>query len=78
MDVKTKAVRCALSRMAPVRSIPVIRSFGLLPDEEQCLIDREARGKSILQIASTLHISPDVVKRKRYNALSKIANELNI
>ena len=40
------------------------------------LIEKEARGKSIQQIAMEHNMSVETVKRRRRSALEKIANSL--
>ena len=76
MNEKTFAVRAMLCRMAPVKSIPIIQSFPLPAEEEMVLIEKEARGKSIQQIAMEHNMSVETVKRRRRSALEKIANSL--
>ena len=76
MDDRLRAVRAMLSSMAPSRSIPLIQSFALPEEEEYVLIQREAKGRSVIAIAMDLHTTPETVKRRRKSALQKIANSL--
>lgn len=69
-------MRAMLRRMAPVKSIPLIQSFLLPAEEEMVLIEREARGKSLQQIAFEHNMTVETVKRRRRCALEKIANSL--
>lgn len=73
MDRRSMEVRRKLREMAPVRSIPYIQSFQLPPEEELVLIEKEARGKSVLQIALANNMSVESVKRRRRAALQKLA-----
>ena len=76
MNEKTCAVRAMLKCMAPCRSIPVIQSFLLPYEEEMVLIEHEANGKSLTQIAMENNLSIETVKRRRKNALIRISNSL--
>lgn len=78
MDELSKDLRARLREMAPVRSIPYIRSFQLPPEEELVLIEgRECRGKSVQQIALEQNLSVETVKRRRQSALSKICRAID-
>lgn len=76
MNEKTFAVRAMLSSMAPCRSIPVIQSYMLPYEEELVLIEHEAKGKSLQQIAMEHNLSLETVKRRRKRALEKISNSI--
>lgn len=76
MNEKAFAVRAMLNSMAPCRSIPVIQSYMLPHEEELVLIEHEAKGKSLQQIALEHHLSIETVKRRRKRALQKISNSL--
>lgn len=76
MNEKAFAVRAMLKSMAPCRSIPVIQSFLLPYEEEMVLIEHEANGKSLVQIAMENNLSLETVKRRRRNALIRISNSL--
>lgn len=66
-----------LESMAPVRSIPYIKSFQLPVEEELFIIEREAMRKSIQQIAMEHHVSVETVKRRRKSAFKKISNSIS-
>ena len=74
MDNRSKAVRRQLRSMAPSQSIPYIQSFQLPAEEEQVLIECEARGKSVQQVAMSMNLSAETVWRRRRTALAKIVN----
>ena len=76
MDKASRNLRARLSAMAPVRSIPYIQSFQLPPEEELVLIEKEARGKSVQQIAMEQNLSVETVWRRRRAALRKISHAL--
>lgn len=76
MNERAFAVRAMLRRMAPVKSIPIIQAYLLPPEEEMVLIEHEAMGKSLQQIAMERHMSIETVKRRRRAALDKIANSI--
>lgn len=72
MDEQRKAVRRKLRGMAPSISIPYIKSF-LLPDEEEAVVIRhDCRGESLVQIALSMSLSVESVRRRHLAALSKI------
>ena len=73
MDDRTRAVREMLRSMCPAASIPYIRSFQLPEEEELVLIEIDARGKSVQQVAQDRSLSPETVKRRRRRALRKLA-----
>lgn len=73
MDERSRLVRARLRGMAPAVSIPYIRSFQLPEDEERVLIECDARGKSVEQVAQEMRLSPESVWRRRQRALRKIA-----
>ena len=60
--------------MAPKRAVAYILSFELPQDEAYCLIECDVRGKSRVEVAETLHVSPEYVKTRRRRAYSKIAD----
>lgn len=73
MDNRSKAVRRQLRSMAPSRSIPYIQSFQLPAEEERVLIDCEARGRSVQQVAMDMNLSAETVWRRRKSALRKLS-----
>lgn len=73
MDDRTFAVRHMLRAMCPSASIPYIQSFQLPEEEERVLIEIDARGKSVQQVAQDLNLSPETIWRRRRSALMKIA-----
>ena len=76
MNPQAKEIRKRLSKMAPMQAAALIQSFGLPEYEEETLIFREIRGKSLQQIADLQNVSIDTVKRRRRAALSKMRNSL--
>ena len=74
MDDRSHAVRAMLRAMAPAASIPYIRSFQLPEEEELVLIECDARGKSVQQVAQAMSLSPETVWRRRRAGLLKISN----
>lgn len=73
MDQNSRAVRKRLRGMAPAVSIPYIKSFQLPEEEERVLIECDARGRSVTQVAQTMRLSPETVSRRRRRALRKIS-----
>lgn len=76
MDSRTKAVRSQLRSMAPSRSIPYIQGFQLQDEESLVLIECDAKGRSVQQVAMAQNLSPETVWRRRKSALQKIAREI--
>ena len=60
--------------MAPKRAVAYILSFELPSDEAACLIECDVRRKSRVEVAETLHVSPEYVMTRRRRAYSKIAD----
>lgn len=77
MNSQHRAIRALLSSMSPRRAVDYIQSFQLRPDEESVLIECDVRGLSYVQAADKLHLTPEVIKRRRQRAYSKIADEIN-
>lgn len=63
--------------MAPKRAISYIKAFELPEEEEACLIERDVRKRSYIQISEAMNMSPETVKKRRHNAFAKIADQLN-
>lgn len=76
MDQRSRTVRAKLRGMAPAASIPYIQSFQLPEDEELVLIECDARGRSVQQVAQAMRLSPETVWRRRRSALRKISKEI--
>ena len=74
MNSQHKRIRAELSAMAPRRAVEYILSFELPADEAYCLIECDVRGKSRVEVAETMHVSPEYVKTRRRRAYSKIAD----
>lgn len=74
MDDRTLAVRQMLRSMCPAASIPYIQGFQLPEEEELVLIECDARGKSVQQVAQAMNLSPETVWRRRRAGLIKISN----
>ncbi len=62
--------------MAPKRAIAYILSFELPDDEAACIIERDVRQKSCVQVAMERSLSVDAVKKYRRRAYQKIASEV--
>lgn len=75
MDSRCQAVRALLSAIKPRRAESYIRAFDLQDDEAQYIIEREARRRSIQEIADDHNVSPETVKRRRKSGFSKIAEQ---
>lgn len=73
MDDRTLAVRTLLRSMCPAASIPYIQSFQLPREEELAIIECDARGKSVQQVAQSMNLSPETVWRRRRAGLLKIS-----
>ena len=79
MDSKCHAVRMALLDLESPRIIAdKIRSFNLPIEEEAVIIAREAKGRSIIQIADDFGMSPETVKRRRKRGFERMAKVLGI
>ena len=76
MDTQHREIRAQLSSMAPRRAVAYIRSFELPPDEMACLVECDVRGRSCVQVAFEMNLSPDTVKKYRRKAYRKIASEV--
>lgn len=72
MDEQSRLMRARLRGMAPAVSIPYIQSFRLPEDEERVLIECDACGKSVEQVAQAMRLSPESVWRRRQRALRKM------
>lgn len=62
--------------MSPRRATAYIKAFGLQEEEELFLIECDVRGLSHTQAADKHHTTPEVIKRRRQRAYSKIADEI--
>jgi len=77
LNSQHRAIRALLSSMSPKRAAEYIRSFELQPEEELYLLECDVRGKSYVEAAEDNHTTPEVIKRRRQRAYSKISDELN-
>lgn len=77
MNSQHRAIRALLTSMSPRRAESYIKAFGLRAEEEAVLIEGDVRGLSHVQIAASLHLTPDTVKRRRRAAYSKICDALH-
>lgn len=75
MDSQHKRIRAELSAMAPRRAVEYILSLELPPDEAACIIERDVRRKSCVQIAMEHNLSVDAVKKYRQRAYHKISSD---
>ena len=78
MDSQHKRIRAELSAMAPRRAVEYILSFELPPDEAACIIERDVRRKSCVQVAMEHNLSVDAFKKYRPGAYQKIASAINV
>ena len=72
MKQEHREIRAMLHGMAPKRAIAWIQSFELPPHETLCLRECDVRGKSCVETAFSLHVSPETVKKYRRRAYGKI------
>ncbi len=76
MDSHHRAIRALLKSMSPRRAEAYIKAFCLREDEEAVLIQGDVRGLSYVEIGDNLHMTPEVVKRRRRAAYAKIADAI--
>lgn len=76
MDTHHRAIRALLKSMSPRRVEAYIKAFCLREDEEAVLIQGDVRGLSYVEIGDNLHMTPEVVKRRRRAAYAKIADAI--
>lgn len=72
------AIRRVLATTEANTAERMVKSFHLLPEEEACIIRHEIRGESLVEIALSLSVSPETVKRRRRSGFLKIADNLSI
>jgi len=77
MNIHSRTIRALLSEMGPLRAESYVRAFDLHEDEALYIIEREAKRKSIQQIADAYNVSPETVKRRRKSGFSKIINQIS-
>lgn len=77
MNSQHRAIRALLQTMSPRRAMDYIKSFCLPAEEELFLLECDVRGKSYIQAAKDNATTPEVIKRRRQRAYSKIADEIN-
>jgi len=76
MDSHHRAIRALLKSMSPRRAEAYIKAFCLQDDEEAVLIQGDVRGLSYVEIGDKLHMTPEVVKRRRRAAYAKIVDAI--
>lgn len=76
MNSQHRAIRSLLQTMAPRRAAEYIHSFQLPEEEELFLLECDVRGKSYIQAAREHSTTPEVIKRRRQRAYSKIADAI--
>lgn len=76
VNIQHKRIRTLLQVMSPRRAEAYIMAFQLRPEEEAVLIECDVRGLSYIQAGDKLHMSPDVIKRRKQAAYRKIADEI--
>lgn len=77
MNSQHRKIRTLLQSMSPKRAISYIKSFELPPEEELFLIECDVRCLSYTQAAKKHNFTPEVIKRRRQKAYSKISDEIN-
>lgn len=77
MNSQHRAIRSLLSSMSPRRAMEYIQAFELPAEEELFLVECDVRGLSYVQAADKHATTPEVIKRRRQRAYSKIADEIN-
>ena len=78
MNDRTQAVRTAIRGFSRRDAVALVKSFDLSPLEETCIIGQDIMGKSAVELSMEQNISVETVKRRRCDALKRMANELNI
>ncbi len=76
MDSRNQAIRALLAAMGPRRAESYIHAFDLREDEALYIIEREAKRRSIVEIARIYNVSPETVKRRRRSGFSKISDQI--
>lgn len=76
MDDRTAAIRTMLSSMAPVKAIPLVKSFQLPEQEEFFILEHEVKKKDLTYLADTYGLSVRAVKHRRKQGLMKIYQSL--
>ena len=76
MNSRHRTIRAILQSMSPRRAEAYIRSFRLPEEEELFLLECDVRGKSYVQAARDNATTPEVIKRRRRKAYSKIADAI--
>lgn len=77
MNAQHREIRARLSRMAPQRAVDYGKAFDLPPMEEACIIECDVRGRSCVDVAMDLFVSPDTIKNCRRRAYGKIADGIS-
>lgn len=78
MKDTNNAIRTVLRELPRRDAEALIRSFHLPPQEERFIIAHELQGKSAVEISMAENVSVETVKRRRKDALDRIAAELHI
>lgn len=76
MNSQHRAIRALISEMGPRRAESYIRAFDLRDDEIIYIVEREAKNKSIIEIAREHNVSEETVKRRRKDGFRKISEQL--
>ena len=77
MNAQHREIRARLSRMAPQRAVDYVKAFDLPPMEEACIIECDVRGRSCVDVAMDLFVSPDTIKNCRRRSYGKIADGIS-
>lgn len=77
MNAQHREIRARLSRMAPQRAVDYVKAFDLPPMEEACIIECDVRGRSCVDVAMDMFVSPDTIKNCRRRAYGKIVDGIS-
>lgn len=76
MNEHRKTIRALITSMSPRRAKDFIESFGLQKEEETIILECDVNGLSYTQVSDKYHISPEVIKKRKQTAYSKMADEI--
>lgn len=72
MDERHRALRKKLKKMQPKQAAAYVQEFDLPPQEAFCIIERDVKQRSCVEIGQQLYVSPETVWRRRKNAYAKM------
>lgn len=77
MNDFTKEIRNLINQQPPLKRVAFIQSFGLTEEEENCILLKEVRGNSVIQISERLRCSPQTIYRRRKSGFLKIHQSIS-